>query len=90
MATSGTRIEEARRRAAVAKKRLGAVAAASFLVAGVLAYVSHPGTARGSSDGASEAATSDEAGIAGDDFEFNSGAIGPSSGLAPQVQTNVS
>jgi len=90
MATSGTRIEEARRRAAVAKKRLGAVAAASFLAAGVLAYISHPGAARASSGGALETATSDDAGAADDEFEFNSGALGPSTGLAPQVQSHAS
>jgi hypothetical protein len=90
VATNGTRIEEARRRAAVAKKRLGAVAAASFLAAGVLAYLSHPGSAKGSSTGGSGAATSDDAGIADDQFDFNGGAIGPSSGFAPQVQTHVS
>jgi hypothetical protein len=82
-----SRIDSARRRGHAAKRALAAAAAASFLVAMVLARVSHPGTAApraGAARGGSSTAPSD------DDFEFGSGTVAPSGGASPQTQTNVS
>ncbi len=88
--TRSSRIEEARRRSAGAKRKLGVAAVASFLVALVLGYVSHPG-----STGAS--VTSNVGGSGGDgetqpdsDFDFGTGFIAPSGGGVPSAGTHVS
>ena len=95
MAEPQSRIEQARRRAADAKKTLAAAAAAGFVVALGLAYASHPGIA---APGAAEQG-SDLGRLEGDDselddFGFAPGSIAPSTGgdfdSAPQAQTHVS
>jgi hypothetical protein len=84
------RIQEARQRAAGAKRALAVVSVAGFLAAFVLARVSHPGHAHlvPSSTGANASQSS------GDDttanFGFGSSSIAPSQGGAPSVQSSTS
>ena len=86
---TGSRIEEARRRTASAKKSIGAAAAAGFLAAVGLAWASHPGAA--SSSGTSVGVESDDAApVSDDDFDFGSGSIAPSGNAVPQAQSSVS
>ena len=86
---TGSRIEEARRRAASAKRSIGAAAVAGFLAAVGLAWVSHPGST--SSSGTSAGFESDDvAPVSDDDLDFGSGSIAPSGSAVPQVQSSVS
>jgi hypothetical protein len=91
MAETTSRIEDARARAAGAKRSLGAAAAIGFVSALVLAYVSHSGATQATSGGSSGDGTS----LEDDDwtfggFEFGSGSIAPSTRSAPQARTNAS
>jgi hypothetical protein len=80
-----SRIEDARRRAARAKRALGTAAAAGFLAVGGVAYAGHAGTK------ATGVGTTDSPVYANDDnFDFGSGSIAPSGGAQPQVGTGVS
>jgi hypothetical protein len=89
---AGSRIAEARRRAAGAKRRLGIAAAATFVAVLGLAWVSHPGAS--SSAASVSDTTSDDSFVEPDDFggfdSSGSGSVAPSGGAAPQVQTHVS
>ena len=98
-----SRIEEARRRASRAKTALGAGAATAFVLAGALAWSSHPGSSRttqSSSDSSSSSSTasSDDTYGSSDDgyeyddggFSYGSGSISPSGGSQPQTGTSVS
>ncbi len=93
MAGTSSRIEEARARAAGAKRSLGAAAAVGFVTALFLAYVSHPGATPTTVSGEN---SDDTSGVIEDDdlttsgFAFGQGTIAPSSGSVPQVQTHVS
>ena len=80
-----SRLGAARRRAVLAKHVFAVSSAAAFAVALVLAGASHPGHAAsqsGSTSGATAHATDD------DGFDFGSGAIAPSGGSAPTMQSN--
>ncbi len=90
MAGTPSRIEEARARAAGAKRSIGAAAAVGFVTALFLAYVSHPGAATTVS-----ARSGDTSGEIEDDdstfgFVFGQGAIAPSNASVPQAQSHVS
>jgi hypothetical protein len=80
-----SRIDDARRRAARAKRALGTAAAAGFLAVAGVAYAGHAGTK------ATGAGTTDSPVYSNDDsFDFGSGSIAPSGGSQPQVGTSVS
>ena len=83
------RIQEARLRAAGAKRAIAVVSIAGFLAAFVLARVSHPGHAHvtSSSAGAHASQSSDDDTF---NFGFGSGSIAPSQGGAPSVQSSTS
>jgi hypothetical protein len=82
-------MDEARRRVADAKRTLGVAAAAGFLAAVLLAYVSHPGAAGTRNSGGS--GSSGETTPGGSLFDFGSGgSIAPSQGSPPTAQTHVS
>lgn len=82
-------MDEARRRVADAKRTLGVTAAAGFLTAVLLAYVSHPGAAATRSGGTSGSNGGTVSG--GSVFDFGSGgSIAPSQGSPPTAQTHVS
>jgi hypothetical protein len=101
-----SRIEEARRRASRAKTALGAGAATAFVLAGALAWSSHPGSSRttqSSSDSSSSSVSSDDSTYYdssdddddyGDDdgstFNYGSGSISPGGGSQPQVGSSAS
>lgn len=84
------RIEAARQRAANAKRRLGVLAAAGFVATFGLAAASHGGTSTSVSADTTAveqpAATDSETST----FDFGTGDLAPSGGLAPQVQTQTS
>jgi len=82
-----TRIEAARRRSTTLKKALAGLAAASLVIAGVLARATNPGhaaRASRSTQGSSSSATTSSDTQSSDDFS-----ISPSVSQ-PQVQTSVS
>jgi hypothetical protein len=79
-----SRIESARRRADAVKRGLAILAAASLVVAGVLARATNPGHAATGSGSSSAVTSSGSDGSSSDDFS-----IAPSSSQ-PQVQTHVS
>jgi hypothetical protein len=79
-----SRIESARRRADAVKRGLAILAAASLVVAGVLARATNPGHAATASGSSSTVTSSGSDGSSSDDFS-----IAPSSSQ-PQVQTHVS
>jgi hypothetical protein len=79
-----SRIEDARRRAARAKKALGTAAAASFLAVAGVASGSHAGAET------TGGTTTDSPAYSNDSFDFGSGSIAPSDGAEPQVGTSVS
>jgi hypothetical protein len=90
MTGTPSRIGDARRRAAGAKKKLTVAAAASFVAATFLAYLSHSGTSAGSASTRSTASSGQgDLATESDEFGFAPGSIAPSSGT-PQVQTHVS
>jgi hypothetical protein len=82
-------MDEARRRVADAKRTLGVVAAAAFVTAILLAYVSHPGAPATRTTGSSRSSGGTVTG--GSVFDFGSGgSIAPSQGSPPTAQTHVS
>jgi hypothetical protein len=81
-----SRIETGRRRAQTAKRGVAVVAAASFVVALLLARESHPGHG-----GTGSTATSSSDETANDDgLALTPESFGSSSSALPQVQTHVS
>ncbi len=84
------RIEAARQRATVVKRRLRVVAVAGFVALFGLAAESHGGASSASDDTSAvvqpaAATTSD-----GSTFDFGTADVAPAAGLAPQVQTQTS
>ena len=92
MAPTVSRIERARKRSAGAKRVVAAIAAASFVVAGVLARATHSGHAATraarapAGSGSVNSATSTSSGNQSSD-NFS---IAPSTNSTPNVQTSVS
>ena len=86
-----TRIEQARRRAAGAKRIAVATAVAGFLGLVVVVRSGHAGHAVSSSGsaGTSGASQSGSESSDGDNFDFGSSSVAPSTS-APQTQTGVS
>ena len=82
---SSSRLDAARRRALATKRAVAVASAAAFAVALVLARASHPGHAasQAGSTGAATATRTDDG-----SFAFGSGAIAPSSGSTPEVQSS--
>ena len=89
MSQAPSRIEEARRRAIVAKQAAFALAAAGFLAVLLLARGSHPGQASTSSGSGGSTGTQAGEESSDDSIQFGSGSVAPSTS-APQVQTGVS
>ena len=83
-----SRIVEARRRAADAKRAALALAAAGFLVVALLAKASHPARAHSTSGGQSGSQSTQQS--SGSSFDFGSGSVSPSDGSQPGVQSSVS
>jgi len=88
MATSPSRIYEARRRAATAKQAALSLAAAGFIAIALLARLSHPAHASSSQSSTSTGSTvqtQDD-----DGFSLDPGQIAPSGGSTGSAQTGVS
>jgi hypothetical protein len=85
----GSRIAEARRRAADAKQAAVALAAAGFLAVALLAKASHPAHAHTTSGGQSASQSTTQQ-SSGNSFDFGSGSVEPSDGSQPGVQSSVS
>ena len=89
MSEAPSRIEEARHRASLAKQAAVALAAAGFLLVLVLARVSHAGANQASSTSGSTSGSSSSSTQSGDDFNYGSPSVAPST-ATPQAQTSVS
>ena len=84
-----TRIDDARSRVTVAKRRISVVATAGFVAVVGLAYASHPGTA--SPSPVTVGGDNHSFGESDDSLDFGYyGSIAPSFGSVPQVRTSVS
>ena len=84
-----SRLDEARRRTAAAKRALAIGSAAAFGLVALWAHGSHPGVAAVQNGGDGSAVLND-GDDAGDDFDFGSGSLSPSSGVSPDTGTHVS
>jgi hypothetical protein len=84
------RIQEARRRAAGAKRALAVASVSGFLVAFGLARVSHPGHSNQPASAAANPVSSESSDDDGTTFGFGSASIAPSQNAAPSVQTSTS
>ena len=86
MREPGSRIGEARRRAADAKQAALALAAAAFLAIALLARASHPAHASSANSSSSSTVQSQD----DEGFNLQPGQLGQSSGSQGSVQTGVS
>ena len=89
MNNAPSRIEEARRRASLAKQAVVALAAAGFLLVLVLARVSHAGASQAGTTSGSTFGSSSTPTESGGDFSYGSASVAPST-ATPQAQTSVS
>ena len=84
-----SRIEEARRKARIARNTVGVAAVAGFALFAGLARASHPGTH--STTAANTASASASAAQSGSFFGGDSSSfLGPSGSAAPQIQSGAS
>lgn len=88
--TGSSRIENARRKSADAKRRLGVVAGVSFVTALLLAWVSHTGSQPASGASTTDGSSDQTQAQPTDSFDFGAGLIAPSGGGAPTTGTHVS
>ena len=89
MNNAPSRIEEARRRASLAKQAAVALAAAGFLLVLVLARVSHAGANQASTTSGSTSGSASTPAESDDGFSYGSPSVAPST-ATPQAQTSVS
>jgi hypothetical protein len=92
MTAANPRIQEARNRAASAKRALAFVSVAGFLAAFVLARAGHPGHSSAAQPATPSVTpvTGESSDDEGESLGFGSASIAPSQNVAPSVQTSTS